>query len=189
MTEVITNTPLQEEGVTETEVQIDQEETNVVAMETVKTSESDSSQSEDVTGSEEIIENVTENTQSSSTNDTQYNNDDETWKWQLKRVLLAGVGVVAVAQEEVEQFLTKLVDKGALAEQESKKWLKDFFDKGYQQTKNTVQTLEQGLGAMEGLLHKLRVPSKKEFETLSKRVEEISGKVDELSSKIQEIEK
>jgi hypothetical protein len=41
------------------------------------------------------------------------------------KVLLAGIGVVALTQEEIEKFVAKLVERGEIAEQDGKKLVSD----------------------------------------------------------------
>jgi poly(hydroxyalkanoate) granule-associated protein len=108
---------------------------------------------------------------------------EENWQDQLKKVLFAGVGVMSIAQVEVESVIKKLVEKGALAEKEGRKWIKEVVGKHYKQTKEKVQSIESSLD-VEGMLKKISLPTKAQFEKLSKNVEELNKKVDELCQKI-----
>lgn len=111
---------------------------------------------------------------------------DENWREQFKRVMQAGIGAVALAQEEVEQVVKKLVQKGALVESEGRKWVADFMEKGYQQTKDKVNSFEQNLETnVEAIVKKFSLPSKGQIEELAGKVEELSRKVDELMKKLQ----
>ncbi|HEX9115766.1 MAG TPA: poly(hydroxyalkanoate) granule-associated protein, partial [Anaerolineae bacterium] len=43
----------------------------------------------------------------------------------VRKVLLASIGAVALAQDEVEDFVNKLVDRGQIAEKDGRKLIKD----------------------------------------------------------------
>ena len=45
------------------------------------------------------------------------------------RVLLAGIGVVGLAQDEIEDFVARLVERGEIAEADGRKMLKDVLEK------------------------------------------------------------
>jgi poly(hydroxyalkanoate) granule-associated protein len=114
--------------------------------------------------------------------------EEENWQQQFKKVFLAGLGAVALAEEEIEKFVHKLVEKGTLAENEGRKWLKEVAEK-YKQTKDKVHSIETSLektsmGNLEYLLSKLNIPSKNQFEDLTKKVDELRARIDELSKKL-----
>lgn len=105
---------------------------------------------------------------------------------QMKRILLAGVGAVVLAQEEFEQMIRKLVQRGELAEQEARKMLKDFVEKRYRQTKDTVHNIESRLESLDTLLGKFSIPTKSQFEELSRKVDVLSSRIEDLSKKIEQ---
>lgn len=110
--------------------------------------------------------------------------DEENWRLQFKKVFLAGLGAVSIAEEEMEKIIHRLVEKGTLAEQEGRKWLKEFMEKYYRQTKDKVHTIESNLENWETILGKMNIPTKAQVEELSKKVEQLSAKVEELSKKL-----
>ena len=95
----------------------------------------------------------------------------------VRKVLLASVGAVALAQDEVEDFVNKLVDRGEIAEKDGKSLVRDMVEKRKKQTAKAEQELDQRI---EELLHRMNVPSKSDIEALSAKVTELSAKVDEL---------
>lgn len=110
---------------------------------------------------------------------------DEKWVAQMKRIMFAGIGAVAMAQEEVEALVKKLVQKGAIAEQEGRKWIKEVVEKKYKETKDRVQSIEKSsLENVEELIKKISLPTKAQFEKLSGEVEELRKKVEELCNKL-----
>jgi poly(hydroxyalkanoate) granule-associated protein len=95
----------------------------------------------------------------------------------MRKVLLAGMGAVALAQEEMEAFVAKLVERGELAEQDGKKLVRDVMEKRKKETKKAEDQLDK---RVEELLDRMNVPSKSDIEALSAKITALSKKVDEL---------
>ena len=106
----------------------------------------------------------------------------------VRRVLMASVGAVVLAQEEIEDFVQKLVERGELAEQDGRKLITDLREKrqsAQETTQNRVQetgektsaTMDRG---MEGMLGRMNIPSKSDIEDLSEKIAALSEKVDAL---------
>lgn len=98
----------------------------------------------------------------------------------VRRVLMAGVGAVALAQEEVEEFVKKLVDRGEIAEKDGRKLVDDILEKRKGRAKKAEDALEN---RVEGLLDRMNVPTKSDIDELSKKITLLAKKVDELKSK------
>ena len=103
------------------------------------------------------------------------------------KVWLAGLGAVAMAEQEGRKFFTNLVKKGEKLEDKSK-------DK-VEQAKGTVvgmktvaesywdtfgRTIDDQVTAV---IHRIGVPTKDEISTLTKKVEELTVAVDKLRTK------
>lgn len=98
----------------------------------------------------------------------------------VRRVLMAGVGAVALAQEEVEDFVNKLIERGEIAEKDGRKLVDDILEK----RKNRAQKAEDALETrIEGLLDRMNVPTKRDIDELSKKITLLAQKVDELKQK------
>jgi poly(hydroxyalkanoate) granule-associated protein len=93
------------------------------------------------------------------------------------KVLLAAVGAVALTQEEVEKFITKLVERGELAEKDGKKVLGDVLEKRKQQAKKAEVEFD---AKVEDVMSRMSLPSRADIEALSNKVTALSKKVDEL---------
>ncbi len=93
------------------------------------------------------------------------------------KVLLAGIGAVALTQEEVERFVGKLVERGEIAEQDGKKLVGDVMERRKKEAKKTERELDRRL---EDLLDRMNVPTKGDIDALSVKITELSKKVDEL---------
>ena len=94
-----------------------------------------------------------------------------------RKVVLASMGAVALAQEELEQFIAKLVERGEIAEKEGKKLVHEAMDKRKKETKKAEGELDK---RMEELLARMSVPSKSDIDALSAKITALTKKVDEL---------
>jgi poly(hydroxyalkanoate) granule-associated protein len=96
----------------------------------------------------------------------------------LRRVLMAGIGVAVLAQEEIEDFVTKLVDRGEIAENDGRSLISDVLERRRKEiqegTKNSVDR------SVESMLGRMNVPTKSEINSLSEQISELSKKVDQL---------
>ncbi len=118
----------------------------------------------------EITEEVTEST--------------NTFLYGLRRVLMAGIGAVALTQEQIEDFLDKLVERGEIADGDARKLLGDVLDRRKNLLQNSTKKAEEEYEKrVEGLLSRMNIPTKGEIETLSEKIAELSEKVDELNRK------
>ena len=94
-----------------------------------------------------------------------------------RKVLLASIGAVALAQEEVEEFVSKLVERGEIAEKDGKKLVREMMEKRKKEAKKAEDELDKRL---EELLGRMNVPSKGDIDALSSKITALTKKVDEL---------
>jgi polyhydroxyalkanoate synthesis regulator phasin len=93
-----------------------------------------------------------------------------------RKVLLAGIGAVALAQEEIESFVSKLVERGEIAEKDGRKLVRDVMERRKKETQKAEDQLEK---RMEDLLDRMNVPTKSDIEALSAKITALTKKVDE----------
>jgi polyhydroxyalkanoate synthesis regulator phasin len=93
------------------------------------------------------------------------------------KVLLAGIGAVALAQEEIEAFVNKLVERGELAEKDGKKMVQDVMEKRKKEAAKAEDQLDK---RVEVLLDRMNVPTKSDIDALSAKITALTKKVDEL---------
>ena len=99
----------------------------------------------------------------------------------IRRVMLAGVGAVSVAQDEAEKFVNKLVEKGEIAEKDGRSLLNDLADKRKQRAQESSKRVSDELEKrMESLLNRMNIPTKADIEQLSTKVAELTKKIDTL---------
>lgn len=102
----------------------------------------------------------------------------------LRRVLMASIGAVVLAQDEIEEFLGKLVDRGEIADADARKLLNDVVDNRVRMVQDGTKRAEGELEKrVESVLSRLSIPSKGDIDTLSARIADLNEKVDELNSR------
>ena len=92
----------------------------------------------------------------------------------LRKVMLAGIGAAALAQEEAECFIHKLIEKGELAEKDGRVLVKDLREKRKQKAEEEIDK------RVTSLIERMKIPTKDDIDALSKKIAEISTKVDNL---------
>jgi len=95
----------------------------------------------------------------------------------VHKVLLASIGVVALAQEEIEDFVNKLIERGEIAEKDGRKLIRDVMERRQKETKKAEDQLTK---RVEDILAKMNVPTKSDIDTLGEKVTALTQKVDEL---------
>ncbi len=98
-----------------------------------------------------------------------------------RKLLLASVGAVSLAQEEIESFINQLVERGEVAERDGRRLLNDVMEKRKNQVKEVESDLE---GRIEDALSRLNVPTKADIEALGRKITSLTRKVDALKKEI-----
>jgi poly(hydroxyalkanoate) granule-associated protein len=95
----------------------------------------------------------------------------------VRRVLLAGIGVVALTMDEVEEFVDKMVERGELAEKDGKKIVHEVMEKRKKEAEEAQKKVNKRVWEV---LDRMDISTHSDIEALSKAVEELSKKVDEM---------
>jgi poly(hydroxyalkanoate) granule-associated protein len=95
----------------------------------------------------------------------------------LRRVMLATIGAVAIAQEEIEALVNRLVERGEIAEQDGKKLVSEMQEKRKSKTAKVEDEVSKNL---EGVLTRMNIPSKADVDALSQKISTLSKKIDDL---------
>jgi poly(hydroxyalkanoate) granule-associated protein len=102
----------------------------------------------------------------------------------LRKLLLAGIGAVALSRDETEDFVNKLVARGELAQKDAEKLLREVQSRlrqarpDVQEQAGKVSTrVEQG---MEEFLNRLNIPSKRDVDELNAKIAQLTARVEEL---------
>jgi len=96
-----------------------------------------------------------------------------------RRVVLAAVGAVALASDEVENFVNKLVERGEIAEKDARKLMKEVTEKTEKQMKPAEKEIDKRLEEMRNTLN---IPTKHDIDALSNKVAELTAKVESLKN-------
>jgi polyhydroxyalkanoate synthesis regulator phasin len=91
-----------------------------------------------------------------------------------RKVALAAVGAAALAQDELEDFVNRLVERGEIAEKDARKLIREVSDK---RRKKVEGELDKRL---ESLLDQLDIPSKADIDELSAKITTLTHKVEAL---------
>jgi len=101
----------------------------------------------------------------------------------VRKIALASVGAVVLAQEEIEDFIGKLVQKGELAEKDGKTLVQDLIEKRKQSEpeKAAPHAVTSAIDTtVDKVLHKINIPTKSDVEELAKKIDEIDKKIEAL---------
>ncbi|MCU0494551.1 MAG: phasin family protein [Chloroflexaceae bacterium] len=110
----------------------------------------------------------------------------------LRRLVLAGVGALALSRDEAESFIKRLVDRGEIAQKDGEKLLHETMEKfGKQAPKVELPKMEmpkfsagnineQIENNLEQFLNRLNIPSKRDIDELSAKIAQLAARVEEL---------
>jgi poly(hydroxyalkanoate) granule-associated protein len=105
----------------------------------------------------------------------------------LRRILLAGIGALALTQDQIEDFVGKLVERGQIAEGDARNLISEVVEvveRRKKSVQDTTRKAEEGFDKqIENLLARMNIPTKSEIGALSDKIAELSRKVDELNLK------
>ena len=94
-----------------------------------------------------------------------------------RNVLLAGIGVIALTQETIEDFVGRLIERGEIAEKEGRKLINEVMAK---RKKDAEKGQDELTRRVETVMDRMSVPSKADIDALSDKITELSKKVDSL---------
>ena len=101
-----------------------------------------------------------------------------------RKVLLAGIGAMALAQDEAESFVNRLVERGELAEKDGRQLITDIVERRKQKAEEAAEEVEHDLDVrVERILQRMNIPTRNDINALSRQITALSNKVDELKSK------
>jgi polyhydroxyalkanoate synthesis regulator phasin len=94
-----------------------------------------------------------------------------------RKVLLAGIGAVALAQDEIEDFIDRLVERGEIAEKDGRKLVSEIKER---RMKGATKAEEMITKRVEAILDRMNVPAKADIDALSEKIAALTKKVEEL---------
>jgi polyhydroxyalkanoate synthesis regulator phasin len=91
-----------------------------------------------------------------------------------RKVVLAAIGAAALAQDEAEDFVNRLVERGEIAEKDARKLIREVSEK---RRKKVERELDKRL---ENILDHMDVPSKADIDALGTKITALTHKVEGL---------
>ncbi len=117
----------------------------------------------------------------------------------VRRVLMAGVGMVALTKDEIEDFVGKLIERGEIAEQDGRRLVSEVLHRRREKAGEMADKVEGVAEKMQGetekqvaraelmldqriesILGRLNVPTKSDIDLLSEKISLLAEKVDAL---------
>jgi poly(hydroxyalkanoate) granule-associated protein len=95
----------------------------------------------------------------------------------VRKVLLASIGAVALAQDEIEDFVNKLIERGEIAEKDGKRLIRDLMEKRKGEAMKAEEELDKRI---EEILSRMNIPTKSDIQALGTKIAALTKKVDEL---------
>jgi poly(hydroxyalkanoate) granule-associated protein len=96
----------------------------------------------------------------------------------LRRMMLAGIGAIALKHDDMEEFIDKLVERGEIA----KKDAEELRNEMKEQRKKYFHGEESHLHKrMQEFLDRLEVPTKNDFIELNEKLSALEKKIDKLT--------
>ncbi len=95
-----------------------------------------------------------------------------------RKVLLASIGALALAQDEIEEFVDRLIERGEIAEKEGRQLIHELREKRKAHYEKVEAEIKSRL---EHIIARANLASKEDVEALSKKVAELSRKIDRLA--------
>ena len=100
-----------------------------------------------------------------------------------RKVLLAGIGAMALTQEEIEKFVGKLVERGEIAEKDGRKLIKDVMERRRKKSAEVRSDTEDEVEKrMEEVLTRMNIASKSDIDSLNRKITTLTKKLDDLES-------
>lgn len=94
-----------------------------------------------------------------------------------RKVVLASIGAMAMAQDELEAFVNKLVERGELAEKDGDGLINELREKRHQRLSKMEEKVNKRVAKT---LEHLNIPSKDEIASLNEKIAILNKKLDEV---------
>ncbi len=116
----------------------------------------------------------------------------------IRRTMLAGIGMFAVATEEMDKFMKRMAERGEVAQKDADKVINQLFEqfRGAQPSSTSSPLNVEGMQAhanaaatsartsfesnLEQFLNRMNIPSQRDIDELSARVAQLTARVEEL---------
>jgi poly(hydroxyalkanoate) granule-associated protein len=101
------------------------------------------------------------------------------------KLFQASIGLVMLAQDEVNSLAQKFIDEGESIEEKSRTRVNEFVETRRKESRETSKRVEEDLNKrMEQLLNRMNIPSRREIKDLNSKITRLTKKVDELAKEM-----
>ena len=109
----------------------------------------------------------------------------------VRKALMASLGAVALTAEEANEFVSRLVERGEIAEADAQRLIGELRAQGRKQEEEASRardelTRKAGMAleeSVETILHQINAPDKAEIEELSRKIGVLNDKVTALTNR------
>jgi poly(hydroxyalkanoate) granule-associated protein len=106
----------------------------------------------------------------------------------MRKLMLAGVGALALSRDEAEEFINRLVERGELAQKDAQSLIDETMERFRKTAQPQTNPLQSGVStlstqvetSLEQFLNRLNIPSKRDIDELSAKIANLAGRVEEL---------
>ncbi len=95
----------------------------------------------------------------------------------LRKLTLASIGAVIMAQDELEGIINKMVERGEVAEKDAKKLADEVVHWRKENTKKAEMEFDKHF---EQAMHRLNLPTRDDVDALTNKINQLAKKVEEL---------
>lgn len=100
---------------------------------------------------------------------------DHHWSQQVRRILLAGVGAVALAEEEIERFVDRLVERGEIGVKDGKRLIEELLRTRREQARSQFERLDERI---EWVLSRMNLATRRDVSGLREALERLNCRLD-----------
>ena len=96
----------------------------------------------------------------------------------VRRVMLAGIGAIALKHDELEEFIDKLVERGEIAKKDGESLIKEMREQRNKYFHDETGSAHKRFGEF---LDRFAVPTKTDLDDLSEKITALEKKIDDLA--------
>jgi polyhydroxyalkanoate synthesis regulator phasin len=93
-----------------------------------------------------------------------------------RTILLAGIGAISLAQDEINNFLDKLVERGEMADADARKLVREVMDR----RESLEHERREQLKERRSVKAAANSPTRADIDALNERIAELTRQIDEL---------
>lgn len=106
----------------------------------------------------------------------------------VRKLLLAGVGALALSRDEAEEFINRLVERGEIAQKDAQHLIDETVERIRKTTQPQINPIQSGVAtistqvetSLEQFLNRMNIPSKRDIDELSAKIAHLAVRVEEL---------